>query len=94
MAARKILGRGNASRAQRISSGPARHRIFLALSGVAALAAALVAFSVSHAGAATGAAQGGVAESSLVYRLDTCLTSGQAKPTVVLVHGAWADASS
>ena len=34
------------------------------------------------------------AESALVHRLATCLPHGQAKPTVVLVHGAWADASS
>ena len=34
------------------------------------------------------------AESALVHRLTTCLARGQAKPTVVLVHGAWADASS
>jgi pimeloyl-ACP methyl ester carboxylesterase len=29
-----------------------------------------------------------------VHRLTTCLAPGQAKPTVVLVHGAWADTSS
>ena len=33
-------------------------------------------------------------ESSLVHLLDTCLPTGQARPVVVLVHGAWADASS
>jgi pimeloyl-ACP methyl ester carboxylesterase len=33
-------------------------------------------------------------KSSLIHRLKTCLPDGQAKPTVVLVHGAWADASS
>jgi pimeloyl-ACP methyl ester carboxylesterase len=33
-------------------------------------------------------------ETTLVHRLDTCLAPGEAKPTVVLVHGAWADASS
>jgi pimeloyl-ACP methyl ester carboxylesterase len=38
--------------------------------------------------------QGEPAQSSLVLRLDTCLPAGQARPTVVLVHGAWADASS
>ena len=32
-------------------------------------------------------------ESSLVHRLETCVPAGQAMPTVVLVHGAWADAS-
>jgi pimeloyl-ACP methyl ester carboxylesterase len=29
-----------------------------------------------------------------VHRLTTCLGPGRAKPTVVLVHGAWADSSS
>jgi pimeloyl-ACP methyl ester carboxylesterase len=33
-------------------------------------------------------------KASLVHRLTTCLPAGRAKPTVVLVHGAWADASS
>jgi pimeloyl-ACP methyl ester carboxylesterase len=75
MALRKILGRGSASRAQRISSGSARHRIFLALSAVAAVAVALVAYSVSQAGAATGAAQGGVTESSLVHRLERAIAN-------------------
>jgi hypothetical protein len=30
-------------------------------------------------------------ETALVHRLDNCLPIGRAKPTVVLVHGAWAD---
>jgi pimeloyl-ACP methyl ester carboxylesterase len=38
--------------------------------------------------------QGRVTESSLIHRLKTCLPARHAKPTVVLVHGAWADASS
>jgi pimeloyl-ACP methyl ester carboxylesterase len=29
-----------------------------------------------------------------VHRLETCRPAGQPKPTVVLVHGAWADGSS
>ncbi len=33
-------------------------------------------------------------ESALIHRLTTCLAPGHVKPTVVLVHGAWADASS
>lgn len=37
---------------------------------------------------------GAPGESALLHRLTTCLAPGQAKPTVVLVHGAWADASS
>ena len=36
----------------------------------------------------------GATGSSLAHRLETCLPAGRAKPTVVLVHGAWADASS
>jgi pimeloyl-ACP methyl ester carboxylesterase len=66
----------------------------IALAAAAAAVVALLAYSVSPAGATAGTAQGGVTESSLVHRLDTCLPAGQAKPTVVLVHGAWADASS
>jgi hypothetical protein len=62
-------------------SSPARLRILLALPAAAV------------AVAAAGTAQGGATESSLVHRLETCLPAGQAKPTVVLVHGAWADAS-
>jgi pimeloyl-ACP methyl ester carboxylesterase len=65
-----------------------------AVSVVVAAAATLVATSAGQASASTMSAQGGEAESSLVYRLETCLPAGQAKPTVVLVHGAWADASS
>jgi pimeloyl-ACP methyl ester carboxylesterase len=87
---RKTLDRGTTGWAQRISSGPARLRILLALPAAAAVAA-LIAYSGSPAAAA---AQGGNTESSLVHRLDTCLPAGQARPTVVLVHGAWADASS
>jgi pimeloyl-ACP methyl ester carboxylesterase len=94
MATRKTLDRGTTGWAQRISSGPARLRILLALPAAAAAVAALIAYSGSPAAAAAGTAQGGITESSLVHRLDTCLSAGQARPTVVLVHGAWADASS
>ena len=65
-----------------------------AVSVVVAAAATLVATSASQAPASTLSAQGGPAESSLVHRLETCLPAGKAKPAVVLVHGAWADASS
>lgn len=44
--------------------------------------------------AGTRAPAGAPGESALIHRLKTCLAPGQAKPTVVLVHGAWADASS
>jgi pimeloyl-ACP methyl ester carboxylesterase len=72
-----------------------RHRsLWAAVSVVAAAAATLVATSAGQAPASTLSAQSGRAESSLVQRLETCLPAGQAKPAVVLVHGAWADASS
>jgi pimeloyl-ACP methyl ester carboxylesterase len=86
---RKTLDRGTTGWAHRISS--ARLRILLALPAAAAAVAAMIAYGGSPAAAAAG---GGNTESSLVHRLDTCLPAGQARPTVVLVHGAWADASS
>jgi pimeloyl-ACP methyl ester carboxylesterase len=68
---------------------PNRRFRWVAFAGLAVAAAALgTVVSQVPAGAAT------PAETSLVHRLDTCLPAGQAKPTVVLVHGAWADASS
>jgi pimeloyl-ACP methyl ester carboxylesterase len=39
-------------------------------------------------------AQAEPTEAALVRQLRTCLPAGAPKPTVVLVHGAWADASS
>jgi pimeloyl-ACP methyl ester carboxylesterase len=48
----------------------------------------------TQASAGTRASAGTPGESALVHRLKTCLAPGQARPTVVLVHGAWADASS
>ena len=96
MTAPKILYRGSGDGAQQSSSRAARLRILLALPAIAAVAVALVAYSSgpTAAAAATRTAQGGVTESSLVHLLDTCLPTGQARPVVVLVHGAWADASS
>jgi pimeloyl-ACP methyl ester carboxylesterase len=91
MTTRKISDRGTIGWVQRISSDRARLRILLALPAAAAAVAAVIAYSGSPAAAA---AQGGNTESSLVHRLDTCLPATQARPTVVLVHGAWADASS
>jgi pimeloyl-ACP methyl ester carboxylesterase len=44
--------------------------------------------------AGTRANPGTQAESMLAHRLKRCTLGGGAKPTVVLVHGAWADASS
>ena len=96
MTTRNLPERGIGSKARRLSGVSARLRILLALPVTAAATAALVAYSSgadAAAAAAAGTAQGGPTQSSLVHRLDTCLP-GQARPTVVLVHGAWADASS
>jgi pimeloyl-ACP methyl ester carboxylesterase len=70
----------------------ATRKLSLTLAAAAAAAVAVVAYSVTPA--AAGAAPGAATQSSLVHQLDTCLPAGHAKPTVVLVHGAWADASS
>jgi len=67
--------------------GPARRRILQALP----VGAAVAAFAAYRA---TPAAASEPAESALVSRLETCLPAGRAKPVIVLVHGAWADASS
>ena len=90
MTTRNLPERGIGGKARRLSGVSARLRILLALPVAAAAAAALVAYS---SGPAAAAAQGGPTQSSLVHQLDTCLPR-QARPTVVLVHGAWADASS
>jgi pimeloyl-ACP methyl ester carboxylesterase len=55
------------------------------------IALAVATFGRGAARAATPTASRGA---SLIHRLKTCLPAGHAKPTVVLVHGAWADASS
>src|SRR5580658_4795994 len=70
----------------------ATRKLVLKLAAAAAAAVAVVAYSITPA--AAGAAPGAATQSSLVHQLDTCLPAGHAKPTVVLVHGAWADASS
>jgi pimeloyl-ACP methyl ester carboxylesterase len=70
---------------------------FLASAVVIPLAALVIA-ACGGGGAATAETprtwSGGVRESPLVHRLKTCRPVGQPKPTVVLVHGAWADAAS
>jgi pimeloyl-ACP methyl ester carboxylesterase len=72
-----------------------RHRLLWAVAGVLlAAAATLAATSAGRAPSTAATAPGGESESSLVHRLETCLPAGKPKPTVVLVHGAWADASS
>jgi len=73
---------------------PGRRCLWTAVSVVIAAAATLAATPARQDLARTLTAQGRGTESSLVHRLETCLPAGQAKPTVVLVHGAWADASS
>ncbi len=69
-------------------------RLWTAASVVVAAAATLAAASVSQALPSTRTTQRGWTESALVHRLETCLPAGRARPTIVLVHGAWADASS
>jgi pimeloyl-ACP methyl ester carboxylesterase len=72
-----------------------RHRSLWAALVLVAVAAAVVGtVSAGDARASTRAPLGAPTESALVRQLRTCLAPGQAKPTVVLVHGAWADASS
>jgi pimeloyl-ACP methyl ester carboxylesterase len=72
---------------------PSRRFRWAAVSGLAAVIAAL-AVTVSQVPAGAASAARPTAQASLVHRLDTCLPRGRTKPTVVLVHGAWADASS
>ena len=65
-----------------------------AIAIVAAVVASFAVIATGKAPASARTASSAPAESALVHRLTTCLAPGQAKPTVVLVHGAWADASS
>jgi pimeloyl-ACP methyl ester carboxylesterase len=57
-------------------------------------AAAIATCSTSKAPASAATVSSGPNEAALVHQLTTCLAPGQPKPTVVLIHGAWADASS
>ena len=57
-------------------------------------AATFAVISAGKGPASTPAASSAPTESALEHRLTTCLARGQAKPTVVLVHGAWAGTSS
>ena len=71
----------------------------IAVLGVIAAVAAGGLYSVTSATASSSTsdranAKREATEFSLVRRLETCRPARQAKPTVVLVHGAWADASS
>jgi len=71
-----------------------RRSPWAAISVVVVAAAGFAGLSATEASASPRAASSAAAEFALAHRLTTCLAPGQAKPTVVLVHGAWADASS
>jgi pimeloyl-ACP methyl ester carboxylesterase len=70
-----------------------RHRSMWAVFVLVAVAM-VAAVSTSEAQAGTRPASSGPTEAAVVRQLRTCAAPGRAKPTVVLVHGAWADASS
>ena len=57
-------------------------------------AATLTATSTAETAASTRTAPQAPTEYTLLHRLTTCRAPGRVKPIVVLVHGAWADASS
>src|SRR5258708_1130893 len=57
-------------------------------------AATLMATSIGEAAASTRTAPPAPTESALVRKLTSCQAPGRVKPIVILVHGAWADASS
>jgi pimeloyl-ACP methyl ester carboxylesterase len=59
----------------------------VAMTGFAGILAA-------ETGASARTASPAPTQAALVHRLTICLAPGQARPTIVLVHGAWADASS
>jgi pimeloyl-ACP methyl ester carboxylesterase len=71
-----------------------RRSPWAAISVALVAAATFAGIAAREAPASPRTASSAPAESALVHRLTTCLASGQAKPTVILVHGAWADASS
>src|SRR3984957_16655497 len=79
--------------AMRHIHGYSKHRYLRAALPVVLLAAAAVTLTTA-ATSRPSAPSSDPPETTLVHRLDTCLSVGEAKPTVVLVHGAWADASS
>jgi pimeloyl-ACP methyl ester carboxylesterase len=71
-----------------------RRSPWAAISVVIVAAAMFAGISAGDAPTSARTASTAPAESALVHRLTTCLAPGQTKPTVVLIHGAWADASS
>jgi pimeloyl-ACP methyl ester carboxylesterase len=80
-------------RHQRLGPRPRIQRAAIG-GAVVAFAAAATFAGTSAVPASTRAASHAPDEPALVHRLTTCLAPGHAKPTVVLVHGAWADTSS
>jgi pimeloyl-ACP methyl ester carboxylesterase len=54
----------------------------------------VAAAAASNSDGAGGSANRVTTQASLERKLKTCLPAGRTKPIVVLVHGAWADASS
>jgi pimeloyl-ACP methyl ester carboxylesterase len=90
MAIRKITDRRDDDKVRPLR----RHYRFRALLAVPAAAVAVAAGLAFSQYAVAGTAHAEATESPLVRQLDTCLPASQVKPTVVLVHGAWADASS
>jgi predicted lipoprotein with Yx(FWY)xxD motif len=81
MTTRKIPGRGGSGSAQRISSGPARLGILLALPAAAAAAAALVA--CSSAGASSASSSGSSTSSPAAAAASTVKTATIAGVTVL-----------
>lgn len=77
-----------------------QHSLWAAIAVVVVAVAVFAGISTGEAPASArtasgaGTASSAPTEPALVHHLATCLAPGQAKPTVVLVHGAWADASS
>ena len=91
MAMRKPTDRCSDDKVRRLT----RPSGFWALLAVPAAVAVVVAAGLaSSQSAVAGTAHAGATEPALVRQLDTYLPPRQPKPTVVLVHGAWADASS
>jgi pimeloyl-ACP methyl ester carboxylesterase len=91
-AQRTYAGKAEAMAYPRLGLG--RRSLWAAIVIVVMTAATFAVVSTGKAPASARTASNPPAESALVHRLATCLPHGRAKPTVVLVHGAWADASS
>jgi predicted lipoprotein with Yx(FWY)xxD motif len=83
MTTRKILGRGNGDSAHRITSGPARLRILLALPAAAAAAAVLAACGSS--GGSSGSSSG--SSSSPVAAASSTLKTAKIGGATVLTNG-------